>query len=142
MLTAQGRADLAERLYPSGLRLEEIKVTVVGDDSHPRDLVSLHRWLHSDPRLVETVRISVPQPEPESMGAVANSLLVRFPPSNITSFSTSLITWLRSRSNKDIRLLLTDLSGVTLEVPSQVIKLPEDAVADFSTALSNALRHR
>ncbi|MEH6374508.1 tetratricopeptide repeat protein [Streptomyces sp. KLMMK] len=142
VLTSQGRGDLAELLYPSGLRLEEIRVTVVGDYSRPRDLVSLNRWLHSDPQLVETVKISVPQPEPESMGAVANSLLVRFPPSHIDSFSSSIIAWLRRQGDKDIRLLLTALSGVTLEVPSRVTRLPEEAVTEFSAALSDALRNR
>ncbi|MEU0006541.1 tetratricopeptide repeat protein, partial [Streptomyces sp. NPDC006314] len=140
LLNAQGRVESAQQISAGRSRSEEIRVAVLGENARP-DLESLQEWLNSDPHL-RAVRIATPHPEPGSMGAVANAISVVIPALEVTSpFVAALVTWLRTRRGRNIRVSLTSSNGVGLQLSADKLgQLSNEKAEDLTATLSVALR--
>lgn len=92
-------------------------VTVTASDADERDLMSLRDSLVLEPELRGRARLASPSPQPGTMGALAETLLVTLAPEGAgAAFAAVLIAWLRERkSSVFCRIRRPDGSSIELQ---------------------------
>jgi Effector Associated Constant Component 1 len=83
---------------------------------------SLRQWLVADDELRGRVRVVEKAPEPGTLGALADALVVTLGPSGAaTAFAGALITWIRHRKS-DLVCRVTRPDGLVAEVSAQQVR--------------------
>jgi tetratricopeptide (TPR) repeat protein len=141
-----GRFDEARQLRrhllatrKAGL-LQAATVAVVGEESESQ-LPSLETWLNDDAGIGGRVRLTQPQPEPGSMGTMANALAVSVKSgAALVTVVQALITWLRSRKS-DVRVVITNARGERLELSTKNVRaLDQSALTAMISRLTDSLQ--
>jgi hypothetical protein len=100
-----------------------VEITVAAVGAQPSDEVrSLRRWLVTEDDLRGRVRLVDAVPEPGTLGAMTDVLMVTLGPAGAaTVFAGALVTWIRHRTgNADYKLTRPD--GTVIEVSAQRVR--------------------
>ncbi|MGH4002440.1 MAG: effector-associated constant component EACC1 [Pseudonocardiaceae bacterium] len=113
----------------------EVRLTATGDDAEAA-MQSLEAWLAGHEELRGRLRLVATAPQPDTMGSVAEMLIITMGPAGVaTAVASVLISWIRRQSGKvsvnvtrpdgaEITLTAEHVRGLTTEeVRSIVIQL-------------------
>ena len=118
---------------------QDATVTVVGEQSESQ-LPLLKAWLSDDAKIGDRLRLAQPQPQPGSMGAMANALAVTLRAGVLNSFVQLLLQWLRSRRT-DVRIVITNAHGDRVQLSAEKMRsLDEVELHALINALTESLR--
>jgi Effector Associated Constant Component 1 len=99
----------------------EIGVTVVGARAG-EDARALRHWLADEQDLRGRVRLVEQSPEPGSLGAAVDTLLVGLGSSGaVTAFAAGLVSWIRHRTG-DTRAVVRRPDGSEIEVAAERVR--------------------
>lgn len=98
-----------------------VTVTALGAQASD-ELRSLRQWLIAEEELRGHVRLTGPDDEPGSLGAVTSTLIVALGQSGAAGvFAATLIAWIRHRTS-DARYKLTRSDGAVIEIAAHRIR--------------------
>jgi hypothetical protein len=98
----------------------ELSVTLAQSAPDGGDrLRSLHTWLSREPELRGRVSLHRRDPEPGTLGAVADAVLVAGPV--VTALVPALISWIRARTT-DVSLTVRRPDGMSAEISAQRVR--------------------
>jgi hypothetical protein len=99
----------------------EVTVTVVSARAG-EDARALRRWLADEEELRGRVRLVEPATEPDSLGALADTLMVSLGSGGAaTVFAAALVSWIRHRTG-DTRAVVQRPDGTRLEITAQRVR--------------------
>jgi Effector Associated Constant Component 1 len=130
--------QLVETGEAAGIAVD-IKVTLVGPQAGD-EARELRHWLTYEAELRGRVRLIEPAPEPGSLGALVDTLVVSLGPGGATAFATALVSWIRHRTG-DTRAVVRQPDGTQVEVSARRVRgLDAAAVRSIVQDVSRSVR--